>query len=60
MLGEIVYDGELSGTAWMIMFVTLLVIVGGLSWCFYRAIRAAGEGVVVPQLPDDGEESPEA
>jgi len=57
MLGEIVYDGELSGTAWMILFVTLLVIVGGLSWCFYRAIRAASEGVGIPQLPDDGEES---
>jgi len=55
MLSEIVYDGELSGTAYLMLFVTLLVIVGGLSWCFYRAIRAAGRGAS-PQLPDDGDE----
>ncbi len=54
MLSEIVYDGELSGTAYMILFLALLVIIGGLAWCFYRAIRAAGEPDV-PQLPDNGE-----
>ena len=54
MLGEIVYDGELSGTAYMILFVALLVIIGGLSWCFYRAIKASGESAS-PQLPDDEE-----
>ena len=54
MLGEIVYDGELSGTAYIILFVVLLVIIGGLAWCFYRAIKAAGDSAG-PQLPDDGE-----
>ena len=56
MLSEIVYDGELSGTAYMILFVVLLIIIGGLSWCFYRAIKAAGDSAS-PQLPDDAEGS---
>ena len=55
MLSEIIYDGQLSGTAYLILFVALLVIIGGLAWCFYRAIRAAGESAA-PQLPDDGDE----
>ena len=59
MLSEIIYDGELSGTAYMILFVALLVIIGGLAWCFYRAIRAAGERAG-PQLPDDGEGAEDA
>ena len=58
MLSEIVYDGELSGTAYMVLFVALLVIIGGLAWCFYRAIKASGDSAA-PQLPDDGEGPPD-
>ncbi len=54
MLADIVYDGTLSGTAYIILSVTLLVIFGGLLWCFYRAIKAGGEHAET-QLPDDGE-----
>ncbi len=55
MLSEIVYDGKLSGTAYVILFVALLIIIGGLGWCFYRAIKA-GDKSARPQLPDDGED----
>jgi len=54
MLSEIVYDGELSGTAYLILSVALLIIIGGLGWCFYRAIKAADRSAG-PQLPDNGE-----
>ena len=57
MLADIVYDGELSGVAYLILSVTVLVIVGGLAWCFYRAIKAASQGGEV-QLPDDGSAAP--
>lgn len=51
MIGEIVYDGQLSGSAYLILGVMLLLIVGGLSWCFYRAVRAAST--------DAGEQKPD-
>jgi uncharacterized membrane protein len=53
MLCEVVYDGELSATAYIILFSALLIIVGGLSWCFYRAIKAGG-GSAEPQEPENG------
>ena len=43
MLSEVIYDGKLSGTAYAVLFIALLLIVGGLGWCFYRALKAAGE-----------------
>ena len=43
LLGEITHDGQLSGTAYLILAVMFLVIVGGLCWCFYRALRAANK-----------------
>ena len=52
MLADIVYDGELSGTAYAILFVVMLIIFGGLAWCFHRALKAA-EKTPEPQLPDD-------
>jgi len=52
MLAEAIYDGRLSGTAWLILAAALVVIVGGLCWCFYRAAKAAGAGPE-KQLPDD-------
>ena len=54
MLAETIYDGTLSGTAYAVLTVTLLAIVAGLGWCFYRAIKAAGESEPA-QLPDDGQ-----
>jgi len=40
MLAEIVYDGQLSVTAYTILALIILLLVGGFGWCFYRAIRA--------------------
>ena len=54
MPSEVIYNETLSGTAYLILFATLLVIIGGLAWCFYRAIKVAGERAEA-QLPDDGE-----
>ena len=56
MLAEVIYDGELSGVAYAILFVVLLMIVGGLGWCFYRALKA-GDRVSEPQPSEDGEGS---
>ena len=52
ILAAIESDGQLSGSAYVILAAMFLIIVGGLSWCFYRALTAtnrdAGE-----QYPDD-------
>ena len=40
MLAEIIYDGQLSGSAYVVLIVILLIILGGLAWCFYRAVKA--------------------
>ncbi|TFG51645.1 MAG: hypothetical protein E4H37_07560 [Gemmatimonadales bacterium] len=39
---EVVYGDRLSGSSFAIMAIMLALIFGGLLWCFYRAIRAAG------------------
>ncbi len=57
MLADAIYDGQLSGTAYIVLSAALLVIGGGLGWCFYRAIKAAERAE--PQLPDDGEAPPD-
>lgn len=53
MLADVRYDGALSGTAYVILFAVLLVIICGLGWCFYRALKVAGEDGEA-QLPDNG------
>ncbi len=39
---------KLSGVSYVILAVVFLIIVGGLGWCFYRALTAAE-----PQLPEE-------
>lgn len=41
-LAEIVYDGQLSVSAYVILFMMIFLLVGGFGWCFYCAIRASG------------------
>ncbi len=41
ILAKVIYDGKLSDTAYIILAVMILIIVGGLGWCFYRAAKAA-------------------
>ena len=43
MIAEIIYDGELSTTAYVILTLMFLLIIGGLFWCFYRAIIATSK-----------------
>ena len=57
MLADVRYDGALSGTAYVILFAVLLVIICGLGWCFYRALKVAGEDADA-QLPDNGSPPP--
>ena len=45
-------DGQLSGSAYVILAAMCLLIVGGLSWCFYRALTAAGRNAD-RQYPDE-------
>lgn len=52
MIAEIVYDGKLSGQAYLILAGALLLIVGGLTWCFHRAVRAANKNAG-QQRPDE-------
>ncbi len=44
-------DHQLSQTAYVILAVAFLVIFGGLAWCFWRAMLAAGREDT--ELPDD-------
>ena len=42
----------LSGVSYIILAVVFLIIIGGLGWCFYRALTAAGKDTGI-QYPDD-------
>ena len=41
LLSDVIYNGELSGTAYIILAVMLLILIGGFSWCFYRAMTSS-------------------
>lgn len=41
-LAEILYDGQLSASAYVVLFFMILLLVCGFGWCFYCAIRASG------------------
>lgn len=49
----------LSGMSYLILCAVLLVIIGGLGWCFYRALMAAGR-TEEPQSAEDGVDESEA
>jgi Mg/Co/Ni transporter MgtE len=42
----------LSGVSYIILAVVFFIIIGGLGWCFYRALTAAGKDSGI-QYPDD-------
>ncbi len=44
-------DGELGATAYIVMTVAMLVIFGGVIWCFWRALCAADKREDTPVLP---------
>ena len=43
---------ELGGVSYAILVVVFLIIIGGLGWCFYRALIAAGADTTL-QHPDE-------
>ncbi len=43
----------LSGASIVVLSIMVSILVVGLGWCFYRAIKAAGAGAVEEQLPED-------
>ncbi len=45
-------DGQLGSTAWIVLAGIIFIIVGGLSWCLYKAITAANNDAG-EQFPDD-------
>jgi NSS family neurotransmitter:Na+ symporter len=50
---EVFIDHEhLTGASYVILTVVFLIIIGGLGWCFYRALLAASRGAA-EQLPED-------
>ena len=49
---SVTYDGELSGVAYVLLAGVLTLVVGGLSWCFYKALAAANRDAA-EQFPDD-------
>ncbi len=54
---EVPIHHELGGVSYIILAAAFLIIVGGLGWCFYRAMAAAGK-VEELQSPDEvGDES---
>ena len=43
-----------SGVSMIVLTVALVLIVGGLGWCFYKAIAAtATEKIIEPQTPEE-------
>ncbi len=57
LLAEVEYNGELSAVAYIILACAIFIIIGGLGWCFYRALMAGGQEAP-QQHPDEvGDES---
>ena len=49
---EVPVHHELSGVSYVILAAIFLIIVGGLGWCFYRAIATTGK-FEEPQSPEE-------
>ena len=45
-------EHKLTGVSYIILAVVFLIMIGGLGWCFYRALTAAGTDTAV-QHPDE-------
>ncbi|MBN2590983.1 MAG: sodium-dependent transporter [Sedimentisphaerales bacterium] len=54
---ETVRSHELTGVSYAILVVVFLIIIGGLGWCFYRAIAAASKDEA-EQHPDEVGDEP--
>ena len=50
---ELPFRTELSGTSYIILAAVFLIIIGGLGWCFYRALSTANNKDTGIQYPDE-------
>ncbi|MHC4640995.1 MAG: sodium-dependent transporter [Planctomycetota bacterium] len=48
---------KLSGVSYIILGAVFLIIVGGLAWCFYRALLAANAGKGIQHPDEVGDEN---
>lgn len=55
---EKVTKHELTGVSYAILVVVFLIIIGGLGWCFYKAIAAASANAA-EQRPDEVGDEPQ-
>ena len=46
---KIEYTGELTGVSYVMLAGVVGVLIVGLGWCLYRAVRAAGAEAPPPQ-----------
>ena len=51
---------KLSGVSYIILAAVFLIIIGGLGWCFYRALLAANAGKGVQHPDEVGDEKQRA
>ncbi len=51
-LSKVEYNGELSAVAYIILACAIFIMIGGLGWCFYRALMAGGQEAP-QQHPDE-------
>ncbi|MBN1974348.1 MAG: sodium-dependent transporter [Sedimentisphaerales bacterium] len=50
---------ELTGVSYAILVIVFLIIIGGLGWCFYKALSAAGANAA-EQHPEEVGDEPKA
>jgi len=50
--GTLPSQDQLSAVSYLILSLAFLLIIGGLGWCFYKALMATGS-TVESQLPDE-------
>jgi hypothetical protein len=48
---------KLSGVSYIILAVVFLIIIGGLAWCFYRALLVANAGKGIQHPDEVGDET---
>jgi len=48
---------KLSGVSYIILLVVFLIIIGGLGWCFYKALAAASRDTGIQHPDEVGDES---
>jgi NSS family neurotransmitter:Na+ symporter len=51
---------KLSGVSYIILAVVFLIIIGGLAWCFYRALLVANAGKGIQHPDEVGDEKQRA